>query len=163
MASASVPPTSLPPAPSALAAPAASLADLPPRIVFFDGVCAFCDGSIRWLMDRGPRLCFAPLQGETAALVREAFPDRFPKDIDTLVYFRPDDQGRPEISLRSAAIFEILQEIGGILGAVAWLRWLPRGLTDWGYRVFARNRYGWFGQLESCRIPSPEEQARSLD
>ena len=143
-------------------APHTALADLPPRIVFFDGVCAFCDGGVRWLMDRAPRLCFAPLQGETAAIVRAAFPERFPTDLDTFVYLRPDAAGRPEISVRSAAIFEILREIGGAIAFLSWLRWLPQALTDWLYTYFARHRYEWFGKLDDCRIPSPAEQARSL-
>ena len=39
------------------------------RLVFFDGVCALCDGSVRFLIgeDRTGLLRFAPLQGETAA------------------------------------------------------------------------------------------------
>ena len=43
------------------------LESLPARIVFFDGVCAFCDHAVRWLQARDPRgrFHFAPLQGDT--------------------------------------------------------------------------------------------------
>jgi predicted DCC family thiol-disulfide oxidoreductase YuxK len=142
--------------------PRSALRELPERIVFFDGVCNFCDGSVRWLMDRAPRLHFAPLQGDTAATVRACFPDRFPEDIDTIVYLRPNAHGAPEIALRSDAVFDILREVGGGWGMLAGLRVLPHALCEWAYRVLARNRYRWFGRMDDCRIPSAEERARSL-
>jgi predicted DCC family thiol-disulfide oxidoreductase YuxK len=141
-----------------------AFAALPERIVFFDGICSFCDGTVRWLTSRDPeaRLHFAPLQGETAALVRSHFPDRFPVDIDTLVYLSPNEQGAPEIALRSAAVFALFREIGGGWGLLAGLRVLPSWLTDLGYRAFARNRYRLFGTLDACDIPTPADRARLL-
>jgi predicted DCC family thiol-disulfide oxidoreductase YuxK len=146
----------------------AALADLPSRIVFFDGVCSFCDGSVRWLVEHDPErhLHFAPLQGDTAATVRAAFPDCFPTDIDTIVYYRPGPDGRPAISLRAQAIFEILREVGGGWRWLSVLRFLPASLSELGYRIFARNRYRIFGRLEACALPSPDDaegdQARIL-
>ena len=48
----------------------------PARIVLYDGVCGFCNGSVRWLIarDRDARLHYAPLQGETAAALRARHP-----------------------------------------------------------------------------------------
>jgi predicted DCC family thiol-disulfide oxidoreductase YuxK len=37
---------------------------------------------------------------------------------------------------------------------------MPRPLRDWGYDLIARNRYRWFGQTESCMLPSPELMRR---
>jgi predicted DCC family thiol-disulfide oxidoreductase YuxK len=37
-----------------------------------------------------------------------------------------------------------------------------KALRDVVYRFIARNRYGWFGKRDSCRIPSPAERARFL-
>ena len=135
-----------------------ALSRLPPRIVFFDGVCSFCDGLVPWLIERDPkaRLHFAPLQGQTAEVVRRAFPDRFPEDIDTIVYLHPGDgsNGR-QISLRSAAAFDLCDEIGGPMKWIARLRWLPRFLTDLAYRLFAASRYRLFVKLDACDIPTP--------
>ena len=101
---------------------------LPPRIVFYDGVCGFCNGLVRWLIERDPdhRLHYAPLQGETARSVRAEYPDRFPEDIDTLVFFRRPSEGEeprsPEaLALRSTAAFAIARELGGrYWRSVAW-------------------------------------------
>jgi predicted DCC family thiol-disulfide oxidoreductase YuxK len=39
---------------------------------------------------------------------------------------------------------------------------LPRPLRDAFYDWIARNRYRWFGQRDTCRIPTPELRARFL-
>ena len=142
------------------------LEDLPPRIVFFDGVCTFCDGAVRWLMDRDPdaKLRYAPLQGATAETVRTAFPGTFPVDIDTMVYLRPGPHGAPALLLRSRAIFAVLRELGGAWGWLGGaLALLPQPFTDWGYHHFVRNRYRWFGKMDACRVPTAEDRERSLD
>ena len=133
---------------------------LPPRIVFFDGVCRFCDGAVRWLLERDPegRLHFAPLQGETAAALRERHPE-FPSDIDTLVYVESDAAGE-RIYTRSDAIFRVVAEIRGPWRHIARLRFLPRVLTDALYRAFVRNRYRIFGKLDECLLPDAEQRAR---
>jgi predicted DCC family thiol-disulfide oxidoreductase YuxK len=140
-------------------------ASLPPRIVFFDGVCAFCDQTVRWLVDRDPqeRLHFAPLQGETAEVVRALFPGRFPDDIDTLVYLHPSSSGAPEIALRSGAIFALCAEIGFGNPWLPALSRLPSWLADLGYRLFAASRYRLFGKLDTCDIPTPEEIQANYD
>ena len=133
---------------------------MPSRLVLFDGVCGFCDGAIRWLLarDRHARLRYAPLQGEIAAALRARHAE-IPDDIDTIVYVEADDAGE-RVYLRSEAVYRVFAQLDGPWKAVAWLRWLPRGLSDWGYRIFARNRYRWFGRLDQCVAPRPEERAR---
>jgi len=39
---------------------------------------------------------------------------------------------------------------------------LPKPIRDFFYRIIANNRYKWFGEKESCMIPTPELQARFL-
>jgi len=39
---------------------------------------------------------------------------------------------------------------------------LPTTLTDMIYDFVAKNRYRWFGQLEACRMPTPEERGRFI-
>jgi predicted DCC family thiol-disulfide oxidoreductase YuxK len=127
-------------------------------IVFFDGVCGFCNYSVNWLLVRDPghRLRFAPLQGPTAAL---KVPDDIRNRLDTLVFLR---DGR--IYIRTAAVARILMTLGGrwwIFGAMLWI--IPFPLRDLGYRIVARLRYRLFGKRDSCRMPSPSERAVFLD
>src|SRR5262245_37813867 len=126
---------------------ASQLASLPPRLVLFDGVCGFCDDAVQWLLahDRAGRLSFAPLQGETAAALRREHPE-IPDDLDTMLFVETE-AGRSRVYLRSQAILRTCAALDGPWRALAWLRWLPRALREAAYRLFARNRYRWFGRL----------------
>ncbi len=133
---------------------------LPPQLVLFDGVCGFCDSAIRWLLARDPagRLCFAPLQGETAAALRRRHPE-IPSELETLVLVESGQAGS-RVYLGSEAIWRICAQLAGPWRLLAWLRWLPPALRDFAYRRFASRRYRWFGRLEACRVPEVAERAR---
>ena len=134
------------------------------RLVLFDGVCAFCDQSVRWLIQRDPagQLRYAPLQGETAAGLRERHPE-IPDDTDTLVYVEVVG-GQERVHLRSRAVLALCAVV--FQPTPAWLpfvAWLPVPLADLAYRLFASLRYRIFGKLDACRVPSDAERARFLD
>ena len=136
----------------------------PTRIVLYDGVCGFCNGSVRWLIerDREERLHYAPLQGETAAALRERHPE-IQTSLDTIVFVEATPFAE-RVWLRSTAVFRALRELPAPWRWLAPLRWLlPRALWDVAYGAFARRRYQWFGRLAACPIPPPELRARFLD
>lgn len=62
----------------------------------------------------------------------------------------------------SAAVLRIAGRLGGIwrVALVGWL--LPRAWRDALYRYVARHRYQWFGQQESCLLPTPALRTRFL-
>ncbi len=127
------------------------------HIVFFDGVCGFCNVWVDFLMkrDHHRRLLFAPLQGETA---RQRLTDADVENLHSLVFWTPDGCYR-----KTAAVVRIGWTLGGVwsvLGSFLWL--IPRPLRDIGYNVIARNRYRLFGKKETCRLPTPDERARFL-
>ena len=127
-------------------------------IVFFDGICGFCNYSINWLVSRDPehRLRFAPLQGATA---RSEVPDDIRSRLDTLVFLRAGT-----MYVRTAAVTRILMTLGGrwwVLGALLWI--IPGPVRDLGYRIVARLRYRLFGKHDACRIPTSAERAVFLD
>lgn len=136
------------------------------RVVFFDGVCALCDGSMRFLIgeDHNRLLRFAPLQGTTAAgepAVAKIF-EADGADLKSVIYLR-DAGGHKEVLTRSDAILAILDDLGGFWRVLALARFVPRALRDRVYDFIARNRYGWFGRLEACRLPGETDAARFLD
>ena len=133
------------------------------RVVLFDGVCGFCDSAVVWLMNRDPqaRLRYAPLQGALAAELRARHPE-IPEDVDTFVYVEVRD-GLERVSLRSHAVLDAFEQLEPPLRALRWLRLVPTPLADLGYRLFASQRYRFFGELDACRIPSPKERALFLD
>jgi predicted DCC family thiol-disulfide oxidoreductase YuxK len=125
-------------------------------IVFFDGVCALCDGFVRFVLarDRQRRFRFAPLQGPTYRNLAGAEAG----DLSTIVV--ADHDGT---HVRSAAVLRILARLGGGWGPLARaLFFIPRPLSDAAYRLLASRRYQWFGRREYCAVPRPGDRERFL-
>lgn len=142
---------------------------LPPRpakvgrnLVFFDGMCALCNGSMKFLIDEDPQrvLCYAPLQGETFTALRPA--TNIQEGVDSLVYARGHGTDHVEVFVRSDGILQILRDIGGFWRVVSWARAVPRPLRNRVYDFIARNRYQWFGRYDECRLPTPQQRAQLL-
>lgn len=127
-------------------------------IVFYDGLCGFCDRSVQFLLSHGGhgRFRFAALQGATAAALLDE-PTR--TKLDSLVLRTPD--GR--VYKRSTAAIKIAAGLGGAWVLALLLLLVPRPVRDFFYDQFARRRYRWFGQLDQCRLPTPAERAAFLD
>jgi predicted DCC family thiol-disulfide oxidoreductase YuxK len=131
---------------------------LPDDVLLYDGVCGLCAAAVQWVLDHeaSPTLRFAPLQGETAARLRAAYPN-IPDDIDTVVYV---DGGRAY--LRTRALLRVARHLRAPWRWGYHLRWLPAVVLDLGYRLVARVRYRIWGKLDACRLPTPAERARVL-
>jgi len=136
----------------------ASMIELPPHLLFYDGVCAMCHGIVKGMLraDTEGIFHFAPLQGETAELARTLHP-AFPAEIETVVYLRRD-----EVFLRSRAAALAAQELPYPVKALSWVRFLPVWLTDAFYGIIARVRYRVFGKYEHCPLPPAEARDRFL-
>ena len=128
-----------------------------PPVIYFDGYCGLCNGFVDFVLarDRARRFRFAPLQGTTA---RARFGD--PGDVDPTTILL-EEEGT--VFERSTAALRIITALGGIWRLAGLLRLVPRFIRDAVYDWIARNRYGWFGKRDSCRLPSPEERTVFLD
>jgi predicted DCC family thiol-disulfide oxidoreductase YuxK len=129
-------------------------------VVFYDGACGLCHRAVRVLlrMDRGGRLRFAPLGGDTfRTLVPAAERDRLP---DSLVLVTA---GRAPL-VRSAAVLGALLIVGGPWTAIAALGALvPRPLANRLYDALARSRRRLFaGPRDACPVPPGPDRARFL-
>jgi predicted DCC family thiol-disulfide oxidoreductase YuxK len=134
------------------------MTELPPHLLFYDGVCAMCNGIVKYMLrvDSDGVFQFAPLQGETAAIARELHPD-FPSELETVVYVR-----RGEVFLRSRAAALAMQEMPYPAKALSWFRFLPAWFTDFFYGIVAGTRYRVFGKYDHCPLPPVEVRARFL-
>jgi predicted DCC family thiol-disulfide oxidoreductase YuxK len=133
-------------------------------IVLYDGVCALCNGIVRFTLarDRQGTFRYAPLQG---ALARETLSrhGRNPDDLNTFVVVV--DPGLPTERLlqKSTGAAFVLSQLPGVWRpAGALVRAVPRALRDAAYDLVARNRYRTFGKYEACPVPPPEHRARFL-
>lgn len=127
-------------------------------IVFFDGICNLCNGSVQWLLrhDHKAQLLFAPLQSSRGEEARKAVSADKEITPDSLLLY---DRGH--YYQRSDAVIGILSLLGGRWRIPAYLlRLIPRTLRDAVYQLIARYRYIWFGRRQQCMIPKPEWKAR---
>ncbi|MEO8277729.1 MAG: thiol-disulfide oxidoreductase DCC family protein [Thermoanaerobaculia bacterium] len=127
--------------------------------LLFDGVCNLCNGSVQWVIRHDPdaRFHFASLQSNAARvlLVRHALPT---DAMETMVLVDGDRHW-----VKSDAALEVLRRVGGGWSFLRLFKVVPRPLRDGVYGWVARNRYRWFGQLESCWLPTPELRGRFLE
>lgn len=148
---------------SAAAQPAAALSVQQP-VLLYDGLCGFCNGTVRFVLARDPggAMRFAPLQGEFAATLLERRPDL--RRVDSLLLVTPgSDPDVPNVAIRSTAALEIGIYLGGAWAFTARLaRLVPRPVRDRVYDLFARFRYRIFGRYDSCPLPDPAVRARFL-
>jgi predicted DCC family thiol-disulfide oxidoreductase YuxK len=128
-------------------------------IVLFDGVCKFCNASVNFILDRdrAGRVRFATLQSAAG----QAYLQRFGLPTDRFGSLVLVEGGR--CWQRSTAALRIARHLDGLWPAAAFLLAVPPFLRDAAYDLLARNRYRWFGQLDNCRVPTPEVRQRFLD
>ncbi|HRK31350.1 MAG TPA: DCC1-like thiol-disulfide oxidoreductase family protein [Tepidisphaeraceae bacterium] len=128
-------------------------------IVIFDGECAFCDRSVRWLIDhdRAHRLRFAARQSAVGQrlLGEHRLP---PGGVESMILI----QGN-RVSTHSTAVLRVarLLPLPWKLAAVALI--IPRPIRDFFYRAVAKRRYRLAGRLDRCSIPTAAQRARLLD
>jgi predicted DCC family thiol-disulfide oxidoreductase YuxK len=127
------------------------------RIVLFDGVCNFCNGSVNFIIRNDPdgRFKFAPLQSEIGQELRAKH--GIGEDVDSIILVE-DGQAYTH----SAAALRVARGLGGFwsLGYVFVV--VPAFIRDWAYKLFAKYRYKLFGKQEFCMMPTPEVRARFL-
>jgi predicted DCC family thiol-disulfide oxidoreductase YuxK len=127
-----------------------------PSLILFDGHCNLCSGSVNWIIDRDPagRFVFASLQSEPGRRTLERF-ELDPLRTDSVVLVEGD-----RAYTRSTAALRIARRLTFPWPVLSLLAVVPAGIRDGVYDVIARHRYRWFGRSETCRMPTPELQAR---
>ena len=130
-------------------------------VVFFDGDCALCDGTVQFLMkhDRRGILRFAPLQGVTFEGVLKRYPRL--RGIDSIVVVNVSGH-LSHLLVRSRGVLHAVSALGGAWTAVSLLRVVPAPLLDVVYDTIGRIRYKLFGKRKVCQIPTPEQALRLL-
>ena len=137
----------------------------PRPVLLFDGRCGLCHRVVRRLLraDEAGRLHYAPLQSEPAQayLRAQGLPTA---DFDSLVFV--PDWNHPAAGayrLRTAgALAACAVANGGLWRAVGWMRFIPGGVRDLGYRLVARSRYALFGEHRPVPFGNPDWEKRFL-
>ena len=133
--------------------------------MFYDGVCALCNGAVTFLLkrDRAGIFRFAPLQGELASQLLPKY-GVDPRDLDSIVVLADWNAPGERPFTRSAAVLYAASLVGGKWSTFARLAGaLPSPALDLLYRTIARIRYRAFGKYDVCPIPPPEWRNRFLE
>ncbi|MBZ9627580.1 DUF393 domain-containing protein [Psychroflexus sp. CAK1W] len=130
------------------------------KIVLFDGVCNFCNASVRFIIKRDKKdsFRFASLQSDLGQkLAKERNIDT--SKVDSIILIDPGNA----YYIKSTAALEICKDLNGLYPVLSLFLFLPEGLRNFIYDFVARHRYQWFGKSETCPMPSEKEQSKFLD
>ena len=128
-------------------------------IIFFDGVCNLCEGSVQFIIraDKKKLFRFASLQGKHGQelLASQNMPTA---ELHTFI-LKEDDR----IYKKSTAALKVMKHLGGAWSLGYAFMVIPVFIRDAVYDLISRNRYKWFGTKKECWIPDPALQERFLD
>ena len=127
-------------------------------VILFDGVCNLCNGSVQFVIkrDKKRRFRYATLQSDVAQKLLAKHPLN-PNDLDSFILIEGDN-----IYLRSTAALRVAKHLHGLWPLLYVFIAVPRPIRDAVYNFVGKNRYKWFGQRESCMMPTPETKALFL-
>lgn len=129
-------------------------------VLFFDGECAFCSRSVRYVARHDKRRCvwFAPLQGKLAA--ENGLSGMAAETGGTMVLLREEDGAR---FTRSDALIELARALGGIWHLARLAVLVPRPLRDVVYQWIADRRQRLAAISASCTLPDADVMVRLRD
>ena len=132
-------------------------------LLFFDGVCNLCDGFVGFVADHdsGKRVKFGAIQRHGDLLRFHGagqYAEGGAEALTTVVLVQDG-----AVYTRSDAALRVFALLDAPARYVAAFHLLPAPLRDAGYKLVAKYRYKMFGQVESCREPTPKFQSRFLD
>lgn len=127
-------------------------------IVLFDGICNFCNSWINFIIrhDKKKKFRFAALQSEAGKKLLKQHGISEKQESVVLMY-----NGKAYV--RSTACFHICYHLGGVYALMFAFVIIPAYISDFYYDIIARNRYKWWGKMDSCMIPTAEVRERFLE
>jgi predicted DCC family thiol-disulfide oxidoreductase YuxK len=132
-------------------------------LVLYDGVCGMCHALIQFLLkrDRRDAFRFAALQSEMAhEILKRHGIDA--SDLNTVFVVTGFNSPQEAVVSSSDAALAVARGLGAPWRWAQVFRVVPRFVRDAAYDFVARNRYGWFGKLDQCAVPRPEDRAKFL-
>ena len=128
-------------------------------VILFDGICHLCAASVQFIIKRDPhqRFRFARLQSVVAQqlLARYGAAD---SNLDSVILIHKGKLHRKSRAALHTAL--LLNRAWPLMGLFLLV---PRFIADPVYDYIGRNRYRWFGRMESCWLPESDQRWRFLD
>jgi predicted DCC family thiol-disulfide oxidoreductase YuxK len=139
--------------------PDSSFPEPPGVILFFDGVCHLCHGSVNFLLERhvDKKVQFAPLQSDIARTLLETH-GYHPEELNSILLL--DEH---QVYEADEAVLQVCKYLPKPWKFGSWLKIVPRWIRRPVYFWIAKRRYRWFGKYETCRLPQPGVKDRFLE
>ncbi len=128
-------------------------------VIFFDGVCNFCNSIVRFIIkqDKQKKFLFAPLQSTYGIEAMKHIAHSIKIDPKTIILHYKD-----KYYTKFAAALQIASVLGGIWKILLAAYIIPGFIRNGLYDIIARNRYKWFGKTDTCMVPGEDIRSRFL-
>jgi len=130
-----------------------------PAIVLFDGTCAFCEGSVKFIARRDPAGYFRFGASQSPSGVALLAQHGLSRESTRSIVLIEDG----EVYVKSTATLRIARRLPFPWSLAGGLLIVPRPLRDAAYAVVAAIRHRLAGASNACEIPPPEIRARLID
>jgi predicted DCC family thiol-disulfide oxidoreductase YuxK len=135
--------------------------NLPPnkKIILFDGVCNLCNSAVQFIIQHDTKdiFRFVALQSDLGKEILKHIGVN-PTNIDSIILYEPGIS----YYYKSQAAIEITKYLGGFWHFGTIFRIVPTKISNLFYDYIAKNRYKWYGKIESCMIPTFELKKKFL-
>ena len=130
----------------------------PEAIILFDGTCAFCEGSVKFIARRDPAKYFRFGASQSAQGASLLASHGLTREMTRSMVLIEDGQ----VFLRSTASLRIAGRLTFPWRLASLFLWVPRPLRDGVYRVVAAIRHRIAGTSNACEVPPPEIRERMI-
>ncbi len=128
-------------------------------VILFDGVCNLCNGAVNYIIEHDTKSVFK------FASLQSTFGQNFLKqnnkntlDFDSIILVAGE-----KYFIKSAAFCQIMKQLPFPFYFLSYLSVFPLFFSDKVYDFVAKNRYKWFGEKDTCMIPTKELLSRFIE
>ena len=127
-------------------------------VILFDGTCAFCEGSVKFIARRDEARYFRFGASQSPKGVELLAQHGLTRDMTRSMVLIEDGQ----VFLRSTASLRIAGRLTFPWRLATVFLWVPRPIRDGAYRVVAAVRHRIAGRSNACEIPPVEIRERMI-
>jgi len=127
-------------------------------VILFDGTCAFCEGSVKFIARRDPGGYFRFGASQTPRGVELLAEHGLTREMTRSLVLIEDGQ----VFLRSTASLRIAGRLSPPWNLARVFLWVPLPVRDGVYRMIAAIRHRIAGKSNACDVPPAEIRARMI-
>ena len=120
------------------------------EIIIFDGNCILCSSFYKWLLRNDKKNCFLFTYTQSEFYSQNSNIDKSKDSIIVII-------NNNKILYESDAVAYIFRKTKTQLAIRILISIFPKFISNFFYRIIAKNRYKIFGKKDSCYIPTEEE------